>query len=802
MKEERKTEELLVINKEDPLKALGVLWNHKEDLLQYNVKKVKAGPITKRSILSAIAQVYDPLGLLGPIIIIAKIIMQQLWTLELNWDESLPQELHTKWQTYQSSWNQIGNLRIHRPIKQRGSTSRIDIQGFSDASERAYGACLYAISRDSAGNLQSQLLCAKSRVAPLRVLTIAKLELCAALLLAKLYKTVQDALGERINNVQLWSDSTIVLGWIHTCPSSLKTFVANRVSQIQTLGLQGSWKHVPSAQNPADILSKGATIDELQNNKLWWHGPGWLLEEGSWPEQLISVKELPERRAVTGLVVTNPPSGILPSVSSFSRLLRIIAYCYRLLNRGPSRAKHGVLTVDEIEQAETAVARVVQGEAFPYELHCLQNGKPIKQNTITIALDPYIDDKGLIRVGGRLQQAALTQGTKHPVLLPSKHHVTRLLLEEEHKRLHHCGAEQLRTSVRQKYWILSGRREARKVTRSCVSCFRWKPISAQVKMGSLPAPRVTGYVRPFAISGVDYAGPIKIRESRRRGRMHTSKAYVALFICFNTKAVHLELVTDLTTECFMAALRRFTGRRGNCQQLYSDNATNFVGAARELEQIYDFLRKGEQEIRTELASQRIEWHFIPPRAPNFGGLWESNIKSMKRHFYVVTKGLVLTFEECYTLLIGIEAVLNSRPLTAISSDVRDLTVLTPSHFLIGERLSQPVEKEYREVPDNKLKRWQHLQKVRQDFWRRWQREYLAELQRRTKWTSGEKNLQPGSLVLLKEDNLPPLQWAIGRITDVYPGSDNIVRVVGVQTAGGTFKRPARNVCPLPITDNI
>ena len=257
-------------------------------------------------------------------------------------------------------------------------------------------------------------------------------------------------------------------------------------------------------------------------------------------------------------------------------------------------------------------------------------------------------------------------------------------------------------------------------------------------------------------------------------------------------------MTDLTTESFLSALRRFTGRRGNCSQLHSDNSTNFVGADRELREIYDFLREQNEVIQAELANQRIEWYFIPPRAPNFGGIWESNIKSMKKHFYVVTKGLTLTFEECYILLVGIEVVLNSRPLTPISSDVKDLSVLTPSHFLIEERLSQPVERDYLKEPDNRLKIWQHLQKVRQDFWRRWQREYLVELQRRNKWTNGGENLQPGTLVLLKEDNLPPLQWALGRVTEVHPAGYNIVQ----------YRRPAessreqRGICVLYHTKNV
>lgn len=235
--------------------------------------------------------------------------------------------------------------------------------------------------------------------------------------------------------------------------------------------------------------------------------------------------------------------------------------------------------------------------------------------------------------------------------MPFKHFVTRLLLRNEHVKLNHCGPEQLLASVRQNYWILSGRKEARKITRSCLNCFRLRPKSAQVQMGDLPVARVTGYIRPFTISRVDYAGPIKIKERRQRGSALIYKAYIVLFICFSTKAVHLELVTDLTSESFLAALRRFTGRIGNCTKLYSDNATNFVGAARELADLYNFLKERQEAIQTALADQKIEWNFIPPRALNFGGLWEANIKSMKKHFYVVTQGLILTFEECYTLLV-------------------------------------------------------------------------------------------------------------------------------------------------------
>ncbi|XP_029667053.1 uncharacterized protein LOC115237852 [Formica exsecta] len=173
---------------------------------------------------------------------------------------------------------------------------------------------------------------------------------------------------------------------------------------------------------------------------------------------------------------------------------------------------------------------------------------------------------------------------------------------------------------------------------------------------------------------------------------------------------------------------------------------------------------------------------------------------MKKHFYAVTKDLILTLKECYTLLVEIEAVLNSRPLTALSSDPKDLSPLTPSHFLIGDYMMQPVQKSYLDIPDNKLSRWQHIQKVRQDFWIRWQKEYLTELQRRQKWTTGDKTIKKGTLIFLKEDHLPSLQWTIGRVQELHLGPDGETRVITVKTAKGQYKRSVRDACPIPIDD--
>lgn len=276
----------------------------------------------------------------------------------------------------------------------------------------------------------------------------------------------------------------------------------------------------------------------------------------------------------------------------------------------------------------------------------------------------------------------------------------------------------------------------------------------EVKMGNLPAERVREVDRPFVITSVDYAGPIQVRESRRRGRIHISKGYIAIFVCTNIKAVHLEIVSDLSTDSFLAALHRFTARRGLCAQILSDNGTNFVGAARHLKELYEFLTKEQESIKSELAEQRIDWQFIPPRAPNFGGLWEAAVKSTKRHLYTISEGHVLTYEEYSTFLTQIEAVLNSRPLTPLSSDPADLTVLTPAHFLIGGSLLQPMQINHLNVRESRLTRWQAIQKLSQLFWKRWKMEYLQELQKRTKWTSSDNKIKKDDLVIIKEDDSP------------------------------------------------
>lgn len=315
-------------------------------------------------------------------------------------------------------------------------------------------------------------------------------------------------------------------------------------------------------------------------------------------------------------------------------------------------------------------------------------------------------------------------------------------------------------------------------------------------MGDLPADRVSPSP-PFAHTGVDFAGPFLLKSHKGRGSK-TSKAYLCLFICFSSKAIHLELTTSLSTESFLMSLKRFVARRGKPLTMYSDNGKNFVGTITEIKEIVKFLTNSKDATTRFATKLGVTWKFIPSYSPHFGGLWESSVKSCKFHIKRVAGNTPLTFEEFDTLLAQVESILNSRPLSPLSSDPSDLSPLTPGHFIIGRSLTAMPEADLTSEPTNRLTRYQHLQQMNQHFWRRWSQEYLGELQRRTKWQRHRSDLKLNSLVLLRNDNLPPLKWRLGRVTATFPGKDGIVRVAEVKTSTGTFRRSFANLCPLPI----
>ncbi|XP_053596241.1 uncharacterized protein LOC128668099 [Microplitis demolitor] len=787
------------------IKTLGIRWSPRDDTLFYTISAPASEATTKRAILSQIAKLFDPLGLLGPIIVYAKIIMQLLWKAGLAWDESIPISIHSLWAQFRAQLSMIEELRFKRSVAFSGAVD-VQLHGFCDASERAYGACIYIRSIDEAGHVRTHLVCSKSRVAPVSSLSLPRLELCAALLLSRLYDVAIKTLLLDIKDVYLWSDSTITLHWINTPPHLLKTFVANRVAEIQRLSHRCHWRHVSSQDNPADSISRGQTPAEFVANSIWQTGPSWLqCEPSTWPKGALPSIDIPEMKPIIPdrvlcMKIECGLNDLLEKYHSSHKLKRVVAYVMRFVYnaRHKNHRRFDRLSLQELQQAHDLIIRITQHSAFLKEIKQLKNNEVISDNSKLIPLNPYLDEQDLLRVGGRLARSSLTKEQQHPLLLPARHYITRLIITEEHVRLKHAGTQATLYSVRQTYWPLDGRNITRKIIYRCITCFRAKPRAADHVMGILPEPRVTPS-RPFLRVGVDYCGPLYIKEKRFRNRSRL-KVYVAIYVCMSTKAVHLELVSDLTTEAFIGSLRRLFSRRGKSLEIYSDNATNFVGANRELNELQTLFNSEEHKnsVLSFLTSERITWHFIPPRAPHFGGLWEAAVKSFKHHLIRTVGDTLLTFEQLETCVIEIEAILNSRPISPMSSDPNDLLSLTAGHFLVGGPLTSFPQDDLTDTPSNRLSAWQHAQQLKQHFWKRWHKEYLHQLITLSGHLDKSNGLQVGSLVLIVEENLPPLQWALGRITAVHPGADGIIRVVTVKTSTGEYTRCTKRVCPLPL----
>jgi hypothetical protein len=814
-KEASRCEPQVKFDKCEASKTLGIHWFCNTDIFTYKIVLNLPRKVTKRTVLSVTAQIFDPLGLVGPVIMKAKIILQGLWCLKLEWDESLPADLHSSWVEFVKGLASLSNLAVPRKVINIFPYRTIELHGFCDASQLGYGAAIYVRVGDDKDNFETTLLCSKSKVAPLKTITLPRLELCGALLLARLIYKVKQVFNVEFSQEFLWCDSTIFLAWINSPPNSLKSFVANRISEIQSLTNPSNWNHVVSKNNAADILSRGANAEELLKSAIWFREPGFLkMPQHLWPSSTIQVdeSEIPEKQ-VTLTTIDDHDSGsktdFLSRFSKFTTLQRVVARMLRFIKNCQTKVKeervlYNYLTTEELKTATLTIAKIVQREEFPGDYCNLKNNKPLNNKSKLLSLNPIIDEFDIIRVGGRLTNAHLSKETKNPILLPKKHFVTKLLIIYEHQRQLHAGPQATLAALRQRYWIISGKSAIRQVLHYCHNCFKVNPIITKPQMGNLPELRVKPG-RAFLSCGVDYAGPLLVKESRGRSK-RLIKSYIAIFVCFVTKAVHIELVNDLSTSEFMAALRRFVGRRGLPKDIYSDNGTNFVGAKNELAELYAFVKNKniQNDLQNIAAKEGIKWHFIPPRSPHMGGLWEINVKSVKGHLKRILGNSNLTSQEMNTLLIRIEACLNSRPITPISSDPNDLQPLTPGHFLIGEPLNCFPEYDFTEVPINRLARWEFVERLRQQFWKRWTKEYLTQLQSRSKWktdavTTG--SLDIGKMVVLAEDNLPPLQWKIGRIVETHPGDDGKIRVVTVRTAQGTLKRAARKVCVVPVETN-
>lgn len=485
----------------------------------------------------------------------------------------------------------------------------------------------------------------------------------------------------------------------------------------------------------------------------------------------------------------NPLLDLPARVSSWLMLLRIVVLIYRFIKK---LHRANCFNADDINYAELQILKSLQYFYFQDVLKCLKSNDSCSRAIQRLV--PFVDADGLIRVGGRLRNADLSYDQQHPILLPRKDRIVELIITHYHRRHCHAGPLTLMSILRQKYWILSCRNIVRSVIHKCNYCFKSKPKPTFPLMGDLPACRVNE-AKPFIHTAVDYAGPISIIPYRKRG-VRSIKAYLCIFVCMVVRAVHVELTTDLSTNSFLSAFKRFLARRGTVLFMYSDNGRNFVGAKNALT---DLLNSDEynKSISDELSANRIHWKFNPPRSPHFGGNYEIYVKAFKSHLHKTIGSQLLTYEEMLTVLTQIECVINSRPITLLSEDPSEPTALSASHFLMTAPLKHLPACTVPDEPGHLLKRYALLDQMVQSFSKRWKLEYLHLLQSRGKWNTPSNPITIGSIVLIITDNIPPLSWPLGVVVATHVGGDGICRVASVKTATGVYQRPVVRLCILP-----
>ncbi|UYV79999.1 hypothetical protein LAZ67_18001367, partial [Cordylochernes scorpioides] len=661
------------------IRTLGLEWIQSEDCFLYDVQSLeKTSVTTKREMLSFIAKLYDPLGWLAPVLVTGKIMVQRLWITGLHWDDPMDESLIETWTNFRKELNFIASLRIPRWLGLGRNTQGVQLHGFGDASEDAYAAAVY-IRIPTDDGVSVKLLASKTKLAPIRKMSIPRLELCAALLLTRLMKYIMEELNIKMESATCWSDSTIVLSWLRTMSRNLPTFIGNRVAEIQSCPQVREWRYVPTGDNPADIASRGILGPELKQSSIWWTGP-------------------------------------------------TCAERYQ---------SH--LTTAELRNAHRRIHQAIQYQHFRKEIRSLTTLGSVKRTGKIYGLTPFLDDQGILRVGGRLKWApSMTYQQKHPSLLPSSGKVAQMIVQSVHMRTLHGSVHLMLSTLRQKYLMLRAEDQVKRCIGECVTCCRFIRVTQGQLMSDLPKERLTPG-KPFSISVVDYAGPVNLRLSKGRGRK-TEKGYICLFVCFMTRAVHLELVTDASTPTFMSAFKRFVARRGHCTRLYSDQKTNFVGAARQLRSCFYLAQNQLKELAAVLANDGTEWKFNPPGAPHFGGRWEAGVKALRYHMRRIIGNNLLTYEELLTVLVRNESCLNSRPLYPMSNIPNDQGVLTPAHFLLTEPSSCVPEDDLLLVKNHLLTRWQLVQRVLQQLWKRWSRDYLNNLQQRNKWKTISPNV--------------------------------------------------------------
>ena len=603
-------------------RTIGVSWNIDTDCLSFQITEQNCKP-TRRGILSTLSSVFDPLGLVSPVILKAKVILQEACHQGLDWDEHLAERDAKLWHRWLHDLPRLADLSVPRCFKTQnfGIVANMQLHHFADASNVGYGCTSYIRYLNVHGKISCSLILSRSRVAPLKRMTIPRMELTAAVVVVRMARKICKELNLNCDQFY-WTDSMSVICYIKNETTRFHTFVANRVSEIRDCTSTHQWRYIESKLNAADIASRGCDVDSLLHADFWIKGPEFLHEhEADWPNQPDCISILPgdaevKKPTVNTVVasdVTSPVDYMLSKFSNWHKLKRTLAWMLlakitlrtwadqrkvfttqiQEQEKDPTRVAevvdhrmkqlkieakskfHLSLPVDMLTKAELILIQEAQHHFYSDELNDLKT-KEIKLSSSLHKLDPFVQG-GILRVGGRLSRSSLDHDSKHQILIPPKSQLAQLILQDVHAKVGHQGKNAMTAELRKRFWIPRLGTLIKNIVSKCVLCRRYRLTYCSQKMADLPASRVVPDHAPFTNSGMDYFGPFHVK----RGRV-TIKRYGVLFTCFSSRAIHLEIAFCLDTDSCILAIRRFISRRGTVKSITSDNGTNLVGAEREL----------------------------------------------------------------------------------------------------------------------------------------------------------------------------------------------------------------------------
>ena len=776
-------------------RVLGVQWSVELDCFGFSIV-LKDQPLTRRGVLSTVASVYDPLGFLAPLVLRAKKILQEVCQKGISWDDPLPEELRPRWEQWKIDLLRLRELKIPRCFepKMTGQGKTYELHNFSDASTSGYGQCSYLRVKDEDDNVNVALVMGKSRVAPSKITTIPRLELTAAVVAAKIGVMLKEELNYASLKQYFWTDSKVVLGYINNEAKRFHTFVANRVQMIRSNTDPKEWRYIDTKSNPADHASRGLSVQELMKSN-WFTGPAFLWEkEISFGEEGIPSIQIgdPEVRSTVLATTTRSSFSLVDCMTRFSdwtKAVGVVSYLKRLSNK--NKPKTVITSVAERQEAEILIFKEVQRTAFEDEITRFRNqggNCKLMKNSPLLKLDPFLDDHGLLRVGGRLEKSTLPFELKHPIILPRSSHVTDLIIGHFHKKVRHQGKGMTMNEIRSNgLWVLGLSAAVSSHIHKCVRCRRQRRSTEGQKMADLPRERVES-TPPFTYCGMDCFGPFIVREGRK-----DLKRYGVIFTCMNSRAVHIEELDDMTTDAFINALRCFIAIRGPVQQLRSDQGSNFVGARNELASALKELHG--DKIQSYLTKNRCDFLMNVPYSSHRGGVWERQIRTTRSILNNILndfKGRLDT-SSLRTFFYEVMAIINSRPLTCQTlNDPKSLEPLTPNHLLtMKNKLISPPPGNFVQEDIYARKRWRKVQYLAEQFWGRWRKEYLLTLNSRQKWSVPRRNLKIGDIVIVQQETSRN-EWPLGKIMETTPDKDGLVRSVRIKLGVKSSEKERNN----------